>query len=296
MKNLAIILLAFSLSSAFAARVEFDRIGPDSTLSDGLPGALASAYPPTTNGVGAVLESWAAAGIRWTQSQNANATEARFVVFGRTDTMAPVTNLGQFHLDWHLWTNGAAGFFAHPRQGDLVVAGGFGPTNPPVFGATTNQGIIYPTYRLAIPLTGSSVPLEAGREYVMALVCRSETVTNLVIRQIESRSAGPMDLLAGFNISNPTNCGYTTPLGVAQPQFAAALDVTDTAVPNVSLAIERVPEGVRVSWPGGVTHLGLEMNTTLTGGTWQTLPQTLGTNSAVLGLDGETKFLRLRLR
>ena len=132
MKELRFGIRAFSwcLSVAGSTWTELDRIGSNSSLCDGLPGALATAYPPVTNGVGEVLQSWAAAGIRWTQSQSAIAVEARFVVFGRTQTADPLTNPSLFHLDWHLWTNGAAGFFAHPRQGDLVVDGGLAPAAP----------------------------------------------------------------------------------------------------------------------------------------------------------------------
>ncbi|MCX6917574.1 MAG: hypothetical protein NT167_31835 [Verrucomicrobia bacterium] len=274
-----------------AARMEFDRIGPDSALTDGLPGALAVAYPPATNGLGDVVVSWGCAGIRWTQSVSAAASEARFVVFARTDS-GPLTNLSQFHLNWHLWTNGAAGFFSRPQQGDVVVDGGIGPSAPAVFGTTTNLGVVYPTCLLALPLTTSSVSLEAGREYVMALVFRSDTVTNLVVRQIESRSTGASDVVGGFNISNPTNCGYASGLGFAQPQFAAALLVEN----GVTLSIESVPAGVKVSWPLGTSHLGLETTTNLSSGTWQTLPESLGTNALTLPADEKTKFLRLRLR
>ena len=157
-----------------------DRIGTNAVSTDDNPGGLISHHAHgTTN------ELWGTCGTVWTQSFAGTLAEVACVGFARvvnaTNGMLldPVTNLSNFTVNLHLWTNGAAAFLtgSNCAHGDLTIPLGAGPSAPGLFGVTQLTNSVgtgtnthtyistLPTFLYATNLAALGVRLEAGREY-----------------------------------------------------------------------------------------------------------------------------------
>ena len=161
-------------------------------------------------------------------------------------------------MSLHVWTNGTAGFLAstNPAHGDLVLPLGNGPAAPVFWGSTrvtntvvvaTNQYVsVLPTIRLATNLAAFNVRLQAGREYVLALVFEG-TANNVVIRQSTASVAGTPDVFASYAASRGLTSGRTTNI-FSRPQFATTISV----VPLPTLSIQSQGSNAILSWPTNV--------------------------------------------
>ncbi len=295
-------LLGFA---AFAQPVAvLDRIGTNSVSTDNNPGGFATHYAH-----GTANELWGTCGTVWTQPFNGTLAEAAFVGFARavnaTNGMLldPVRNLSAFAMSVHLWTNGAAGFLAgtNSGHGDVVIPLGAGPAAPQLWGvtATTNSVVnstnlylsVLPTFRVATNLSALNLRLQAGREYVMALVFEGVS-GNVVVRQSFATTIGAPDLLATYAGPGSLRAGPATN-AFNRTQFATRI----TALPEaaVTLAIAQRTAGIELSWPPMAAPPELWTTTNLAGNQWSLWPEPVATNFLTITNTTGQQFFRLRM-
>ena len=303
-----LLVLSWSLLLAFAAFAQpvavLDRIGTNSVSTDNNPGGFATHFAH-----GTANEIWGACGTVWTQPFNGTLAEAAFVGFARvvnaTNGMVldPVTNLSAFAMSVHLWTNGTAGFLAgtNSGHGDVVIPLGAGPAAPQLWGVTvfTNSVVnstnlyisVLPTFRVATNLAALNLRLQAGREYVVALVfeCASG---NVLVRQSFATTTGAPDLLAHYAGPGSLKTGSSTN-SYNRSQFATRI----TALPEapVTLSIAQRTAGVELSWPPMAAPPELWTTTNLPGGPWSLWPDPLVTNFLTITNATGQQYFRLKL-
>ncbi len=307
-RGLFLVLCLLSLLLTFTSFAQpalvLDRIGPNSSSTDGNPGGLIVHYAHGTSN-----ELWGTAGTVWTQPFNGTLAEVALVGFARVVNatngmyLDAITNLSGFSLSLHLWTNGVAGFLAatNPAHGDLILPLGPGPSAPPRWGVTSvtnrlvNTTNLYistlPTFRLATNLAAFNVRLQAGREYVLALAFEGAD-TNVVIRQSTARGSGAADVFAMYATTRGLLCGTTTN-AFSLPQFATTIQVQpETAAPTLSIA--RRDSAVDLWWPETSGTPELWTTTNLADGPWALWPDPLTTNFLTLTNPAGQRFFRLK--
>jgi hypothetical protein len=150
---------------------------------------------------------------------------------------------------------------------------------------------VLPTFRVATNLSALNLRLQAGREYVVALVfeCASG---NVLVRQSFATTTGAPDLLAHYAGPGSLKTGPSTN-AYNRSQFATRI----TALPEaaVTLAIAQGAAGVEFSWPPMAASPELWTTTNLPGGPWSLWPDPLVTNFLTITNATGQQYFRLRL-
>jgi hypothetical protein len=225
----SILLALLASASSASALVIRDSIGPDSSLTDGMPGGSTSHDGGNWNTPGLVVNAPA----------DGELTQARFVIFARGPgpAFAPENNLANVYgypMEFHIWTEGVE-----------VGADSFdlNPTGSPVTGhididintpttsfinispfGITGPSSEFTTFLVTIDLSSFDIALEAGTQYVMGLIQDNEA--NFIsgggfFRVSASRATGFEDVARAWNTNPALRPGYVkTQLGNTFEQYA----------------------------------------------------------------------------
>ena len=158
-----------------------DSIGPDSSLTDGMPGVLTIHSGAT----------WATPGLVLNAPESGELSEARFVIFARDQANQPENNLANIYgypMELHVWTEGIEGWvdsfdenprgFAVPGHIDVDINSStlsfitivpFGHTGPP------NDPTLFTTFLVTADLSTFDIALEGGQEYVVGIIQDNES-------------------------------------------------------------------------------------------------------------------------
>jgi hypothetical protein len=154
-----------------------DSIGPNSSLTDGMPGA------GTIHNSGL---TWATAGLVVDVPVDGKLSQASFVIFARDKDQLPENDLGDiygFPMEFHVWSDGVQGgadSFAQNAVGNAVTGHievdvnnsttsfiavtPFGHTGP------INEPNMFTTFLVTIDLSSFNIELQGGRQYVVGII------------------------------------------------------------------------------------------------------------------------------
>ena len=200
-----------------ATIVQRDTIGPDSSWTDGMPGAAM-----VINSV-SIPELVTAGGSKFVADNNGILQEAKFVVFA-SDSVGPVNSTSffdDFHLTFNLWNdgiqNGIDSFANNPvgtatngHVREVVWDPSVGVTTASIaeFGHTGPPGneFLHTTFLITVDLLGYDIPIENGREYVFNVVLDINAAPTLEvgIRLLGSTAVIENDEDVWFNSDIPT--------------------------------------------------------------------------------------------
>lgn len=200
----ALALLLFCTSDVIAARIVTlrDTIGPDSSTTDGVPGAESFNAGEHGHHPGAVFHATDSGVLK----------DVSFVIFAR-DTTGSVVNdpkriQDEVHLTFHLWKDGVLGVgdtFESNPQGDSLSGlhtrytvndpnGITGLMSVEAIGRTGQRDPNeYTTFRVTIDLTGFSIPVQSSNEYVSSLIYDYDSMPDRPIAFLTSGSTIELD-------------------------------------------------------------------------------------------------------
>ncbi len=231
---LASLSITFLASAASADTLVIrDSIGPDSSLTDGMPGGVT-----LHDGL-----DWNTPGLVVTVPEDGELTEARFVIFARGPALNPENNLANMYgypMEFHVWTDGVEGgadsFDLNPRGS--AVTGHFDidvNTSTTSFITIEPFGITGPsneftTFFLTVDLSSFNIAVQGGTEYVMGLI--QDNAENFIsgggfFRISASQATGFEDVFRAFNTNPALRPGYLeSQLGNSFQQYAGSFTLT----------------------------------------------------------------------
>ena len=216
----------FSIAELKAEMIwtEFDRIGSDSSRTDGFGGSRIQ----DTSGLGS---TYFRPGIHWIQSQDGTLDELQVVLFSEQGAIPDWAD-----TSWviHVFNGYENSFKLHPWVGDHTIVG----LRPFVseFGRTGPNGSDFLTYHLTFSsISGVSDPahFSEGSEYVLALVSDGGGVNYRLIATDPTIFGGERDVYARGEAPNiEIGPGFVDELGFGHKQFAASMTVISVPEPK----------------------------------------------------------------
>jgi hypothetical protein len=206
----SILLALLASASSASALVIRDSIGPDSSLTDAMPGLI-------THHDGL---DWDTPGLVVNVPENGELTQARFVIFARgaAPGFEPENNLANIYglpMEFHVWSEGIEGgadsFDENPQgqavPGHIDIAVNTPTTSNITIAPFGHTGLpedphMFTTFLVTIDLSSFNVAVQAGTQYVMGII--QDNQENFItgggfFRVSASLATGFEDVFRGFD-------------------------------------------------------------------------------------------------